>query len=64
MDIVKNKTGMTQQEAAQLKNGRGKNLNGGKYVHPSIPKNPSGDGIKMIAIIVAFLFFFVAALGG
>lgn len=64
MDIVKNKTGMTQQEAAKLKNGHGKNLNGGKYVHPSIPKNPSGDGIKMIAIIVGFLFFFVAALGG
>ena len=52
MDIIKNKTNMTVEEASKLRNGHGKNLNGGKYVHPSIPENPTGDGLKMVALIV------------
>ena len=62
MDIVKNKTKMTVEEASKLRNGHGKNLNGGKYVHPSIPKNPTGDGLKMIALIVGFVVFIITAL--
>ena len=40
------------EEASKLRNGHDKNLNGGKYVHPSIPENPTGDGLKMVALIV------------
>ena len=29
MDIIKNKTNMTVEEASKLRNGHGKNLNGG-----------------------------------
>ena len=62
MDIIKNKTNMTVEEASKLRNGHGKNLNGGKYIHPSIPENPTGDGLKMIALIVGFLVFFITVL--
>ena len=62
MDIIKNKTNMTVEEASKLRNGRGKNLNGGKYIHPSIPENPTGDGLKMIALIVGFVVFFITVL--
>ena len=62
MDIIKNKTNMTVEEASKLRNGHGKNLNGGKYVHPSIPDNPTGDGLKMIALIVGFVVFFITVL--
>ena len=30
IDIIKNKTKMTVEEASKLRNGHGKNLNGGK----------------------------------
>ena len=53
MDIIKNKTNMTVEEASKLRNGHGMNLNGGNYVHPSIPENPTGDGLQMIAACVA-----------
>jgi hypothetical protein len=53
---------MTVEEASKLRNGHGKNLNGGKYVHPSIPENPTGDGLKMIALIVGFVVFFITVL--
>jgi len=33
MDIIKNETKMTVEEANKLRNGHGKNLNGRKYVH-------------------------------
>ena len=62
MDIIKNKTNMTVEEASKLRNGHGKNLNGGKYIHPSIPENPTGDGLKMIALIVGFVVFFITVL--
>ena len=35
MDIIKNKTNMTVEEASKLRNGHGKNLNRGTYVHAS-----------------------------
>jgi hypothetical protein len=62
MDIIKNKTNMTVEEASKLRNGHGKNLNSGKYDHPSIPENPTGDGLKMIALIVCFVVFFITVL--
>ena len=62
MDIIKNKTNMTVEEASKLRKGHGKNLTGGKYVHPSIPENPTGDGLKMIALIVGFVVFFIMVL--
>ena len=62
MDIIKNKTNITVEEASKLRNGHGKNLNGGKYIHPSIPENPTGDGLKMVALIVGFVVFFITVL--
>ena len=62
INVIKNKTNMTVEEASKLRNGHGKNLNGGKYVHPSIPENPAGDGLKMIALIVVFVVFFITVL--
>ena len=62
MAIIKNETKMTVEEASKLRNSHGKNLNGGKYVHPSIPENPTGDGLKMIVLIVGFVVFFITVL--
>lgn len=47
---------MTRAEAARLRNGHGKNYNGGKYDNPNAQDNPVA-AIKVLAFIAGLIYF-------
>lgn len=48
-------TGLTKGEAARLRNGYGKNYNGGEYDNPNVYRDPV-KAFKMIAMAVVFVW--------
>lgn len=47
---------MTRAEAAKLRNGYGKNYNGGKYDNPNAQDNPLAV-IKLLVFIAGLIYF-------